>query len=117
MREGYTEAGLRIEGPFENARNARMRECFKAVLRKVFGVQDVIIGHHLVYVTVEKDKDGFDIQIIEEIPAADTLIFDHDVARKLWGDEWQACIAQLASTPATERDDLFRKLWETHHGS
>lgn len=114
-REGYTENGLRVEGPFENARNARMRECFKAVLRKVYGVQDVIIGHHLVYVTVEKDKDGFDIQVIEEIPAADTLLFDHDVARALWGEDWQACIQRLAMTPATDRDEVFRGMWEARH--
>lgn len=115
MGQDYTPTGMRVEGPFENDRNARMRECFKEVIRKVYGVQDVIVGHHLVYVVAYKDKDGFEIQVIEEIPAADTLLFDHDVAQKLWGDEWQGVLTRLACTPVGDRDELFRSLYYGRH--
>lgn len=105
----HTPLGTRIEGTFENNRNAENAELFKCIIRKVFGVSDVIVAHHLVYVKVE-NRDGFDYQIVEEIPSADTMIFDHDVARALWGDQWQANLVSLALTPVEQRDDLLAAL-------
>ena len=111
MREkDFTPGGVKLSGSYENDRNADYSDLYKAIIREAFGVQDVIIAHHLVYVVVEK-RDGFDYQIVEEIPAADTLIFDHDIAKKIWGDSWQRVLVKLAMEPCETRDDLLASFY------
>lgn len=105
-----TETGLIIEGAYENDRNAKNRDLFKSIIRKVYGVQDVIIGHHLVYQVEDKHSDGFVYQVVEEIPSADTLIFDHKVAQVLFGARYLDCLSQLAREPVETRDALLSKL-------
>jgi hypothetical protein len=105
-----TETGLRIEGGFENTRNAISADLFKQVIREVYGVQDVIIAHHLVYVKEEKHADGFNYQIVEEVPSADALIFDHDVARALFGPGFKHQLQMLAREPVETRDALYAQL-------
>lgn len=100
----FTPTGVKIEGQYENDRNAEHSELFKAIIREAYGVKDVIIAHHLVYVTVEK-RDGFDYQIVEEVPSADTLIFDHEVARKIFGRSYRKVLTTLAQVPPELRDD------------
>jgi hypothetical protein len=106
----FTPAGLRVEGSFENDRNADARELFKDILREVYNVKDVIIAHHLVYV-VEEKRDGFNYQIVEEVPSADALIFDHGVARKLWGGQWRTHLTRLACEPCETRDALLASMY------
>jgi hypothetical protein len=110
--QDYTETGMRLEGQFENNRNTEFSGCFKSVIREAYGVQDVICAHHLVYVKEETHKDGFKYQVVEEIPSADALIFDHDVARKIWGDQWQAMLTRFALEPVESRDALFASLYD-----
>lgn len=107
----YTPTGVKIEGSYENDRNADSAALYKAIIREVFNVQDVIIAHHLVYVREDKRSDGFAYQVVEEIPAADTLIFDHEVARKLWGEGFRDVLVQLALEPCETRDILLAKLY------
>lgn len=102
----YTPTGIRIEGAYENDRNAASNKLFKDIIREVFGVTDVIIAHHLVYETSEK-QGGFDIQVIEEIPSADALIFDHKVAQKLWGTDYKDVLCKLALEPCETRDKML----------
>lgn len=106
----YTPTGVKIEGSYENDRNAENSELYKAIIREVFGVTDVIIAHHLVYVTKER-RDGFEYQIIEEIPSADALTFDHEVAKVLWPQDWQDKLTQLALQPCETRDKLLAKFY------
>lgn len=106
----FSPNGTRLEGNYENDRNADSAELFKAIIREVYNVKDVIIAHHLVYVCEEK-RDGFDYQIVQEIPSADSLIFDHDVARKLWGASYKDKLVQLAAEPVATRDALLAKLY------
>lgn len=107
----FTPTGIKIEGSYENDRNAENSELYKAIIRECFKVTDVIVAHHLVYVTSEV-RDGFRYQIVEEIPAADTLIFDHEVAEKVWGLSFKEKLMLLACEPASTRDRLLRKLYE-----
>ena len=106
-----TETGLRIEGAYENDRNADNAQCFKDTIREVYGVTDVIIAHHLVYVKQETHQDGFSYQVVEEIPSADALLFDHDAARVLWGDGFRDVLTRLACEPVETRDKLFSFLY------
>lgn len=110
----FTPTGLRIEGPYENDRNADSKKLFKDILREVYGNgadMDVIIGHHIIYVQRETRPDGFTYEVVQEVPSADALIFCHDVARKLWGDGFKSVLTQLATEPETSRDDLLATLY------
>lgn len=106
----FSPVGTKLEGNYENDRNADSAELFKAIIREAYGVKDVIIAHHLVYVTREK-RDGFDYEIVQEIPSADTLIFDHAVARKIWGDQYKSILTRLACEPVETRDTLLHLLY------
>lgn len=110
----FTPCGLKLEGGFENKRNQLNADLFKWIIRKCYGVGDVIIGHHIVYVATEKRKDEatgnwHDYTIVEEIPSADALIFNHKVARHLFGDRFKDRLAYLATLDTVERDAY---LWQ-----
>jgi uncharacterized membrane protein len=107
----YTPTGVKIEGAYENDRNAAGADCFKKILREAFDVTDVIVGHHLIYVYEDKRDDGFTYQIVEELPSADALIFDHDIARKIWGEDWKAKLQRLAIEPVETRDALLSEMY------
>lgn len=107
----FTPTGVRIEGAYENDRNAENSAVFKAIIREAYGVTDVICGHHLVYETREKRADGFTYEVIQEIPSADALIFDHDVAKKIWGDKYLTILVKLAMEPCEARDKLLTDLY------
>lgn len=113
----FTPTGLCEEGKYENDRNADSSELFKAIIREAFGVSDVIIAHHLTYVASDKRPDGFEYQIVEEIPSADALIFNHDVARKLWGEGWRENLSRLALEPTATRDQLLASLYNDRKGA
>ncbi|WP_368508132.1 hypothetical protein [Bradyrhizobium lupini] len=107
----FTPSGIKYEGPYENDRNAENAELYKAIIREAYGVTDVICGHHLVYQVEDKRADGFTYTFVEEVPSADTLIFDTDVAQKLWGDKWKSILSILAVTPIAERDALLKDFY------
>ncbi len=111
IAKDYTAAGTRIEGSYENDRNADGSQLFKDIIREAFGVTDVIIAHHLVYVVTEKGPDGFSYETVEEIPSADALIFDHLVAQRIWGAKFRDVLVQLVLEPCETRDVLLKKLY------
>lgn len=107
----FTPTGLKIEGQYENDRNAKYRDLFTDIMKEAFDTKQVIVAHHLVYVAVDKRPDGFEYQIVEEIPSADTLIFDHDIAQKIWGPQWKGVLRELVSYPVEERDQRLHDLY------
>lgn len=109
--QDHTESGLKLEGAYENDRNGENSECWKAVIRECFDVQDVICGHHIIYEARDKRPDGFTYEIVQEIPSADALIFDHGIAQKIWGDNWRECLTKLALEPVETRDALFTAMY------
>lgn len=109
----FTEQGAKIEAAYENDRNAEHGELFKAIIRECYGVSDVICGHHLSYEYRETRRDGFTYTMVQEIPSADSLIFDHDIARKVWGEEnFRDVLVKLALEPVETRDSLLQSLYE-----
>lgn len=110
LTQDYTPGGTKIEGTYENDRNAENNQLFKDIIREAFGVTDVIVAHHLVYVTQEM-RSGFNYQIVEEIPSADTLIFDHMIAQKIWGSDYKDVLVRLAHEPCETRDALLHDLY------
>lgn len=110
ISKDFTPSGLKLEGSYENDRNTQNRKLYADIIREVYNAEQSIIAHHLTYVAIEH-RDGFEYQIVEEIPAADTLIFDHEAAKKLWGAEWQQILVRLVLTPVPERDVLLAELF------
>lgn len=107
--------GWRVEGNCENERNQAHAELYERIICEAFGVTKAICGHHLIYLD-EKTKIGEDghpytYTFPQEIPSADALIFNHDVARKIWGNEWRANLTRLALEPVETRDKLLAKLY------
>jgi hypothetical protein len=114
MQTDYTPTGVKIEGAYENDRNAENSALYKAIIRECFGVSDVIIAHHLVYVIKDqREVDGkiFNYEIIEEVPSADTLIFDHEIAQHIWGPNFKEMLTRLACEPVKTRDKLLAELY------
>lgn len=107
----YTPTGVKIEGAYENDRNAQSKQLFKDIIREVYGVTDVIIAHHLVYAKDERRSDGFNYEVVQEVPSADALIFDHTVAAKLWGPNFRMYLTKLALEPVETRDQLLSQMY------
>lgn len=111
MNPTQTPSGLKIEGAYENKRNADNAQLFKDMIREAYGAGDVIIGHHLTYVKVDKQGE-FEIQVVEEIPSADALIFDHEAAKIIWGDgRYTTVLGTLALLPVPLRDRELKNLY------
>lgn len=103
---------IKIEGTYENQRNRDHSDLYKAIIRECFGVTDVIIAHHLTYVKGYKEN-GFSYEVVEEIPSADCLIFDHEIAKRIWGeDDYLDVLRGLACEPTETRDALLKKLYD-----
>ena len=118
MEKDFTPAGMKIEGTYENDRNAEASDLFKCIIREAYNVKDVIIAHHLVYVNSEVREDGFTYTIVEEVPSADALIFDHDVAKKIFGeDKYKDVLVKLALEPIATRDKVLGELYYSRNKS
>lgn len=85
----------------ENERNVRGVEMFRVMINEAFKPDQYVAAHHLIY------QIGSETQ---EFPSADTLIFNHHVARIIWGDGFKDILAQLAREPSETRDALLATL-------
>jgi hypothetical protein len=90
---------------YENQRNKKNAVKLKEVITKVFGEQEsVVIAHHICYGSIEDST---------EIPAIDTLYFDHDVMGQLFGENSLMVMVKLAKTAVPDRDDVFKNFFDT----
>lgn len=87
----------------ENARNKRHAALYIHIMQLAMGATtDVLIGHHLCF---ETDKD---INTENEIPSADTLLFDHGIMTAVFGDRALEIMSHLAVTPSESRDEVLK---------
>jgi hypothetical protein len=92
---------------YENARNKTHAHLYNAILQKAFNLSNnVMIGHHLCF-----EFNG-DIDTENEIPSADTLIFDHSIMGAVFGDRAVEIMCSLASFPAEKRDERLAAYFE-----
>ncbi|WP_340672544.1 hypothetical protein [Bradyrhizobium ottawaense] len=90
---------------FEDKRNADNADLFGAIIREAYeGVTFVAAGHHIMFTREAHPWPG-------EVASADTLIFDHGIAQKIWREGYADVLARLASEPAPGRDVLLRQLY------
>jgi hypothetical protein len=88
----------------ENERNVRNKDLYEAIVREA--IPDVTVfaaGHHLMFAL----SDG----TTNEFSSADTMIFDHVMAKSIWGDDYLAALTRLACEPVETRDTLLHKLF------
>ena len=110
LDRALTTCGSKHTAGYENTRNSVFGQLYEDMIKEALGVPEVICAHHLVYVLEEHCK-GTQYTGAQEIPSADTLIFDHEIARKLWPTSWQAVLTELALTPIEQRDQKLSALY------
>lgn len=90
----------------EGKRNRKNADLYLDLLTRAFPDMqlDVIVGHHICF---EFDKD---IATENEIPAADTLLFHHEIMGKVFGPLKARDIRhRLCDLSAGEREDYVRQ--------
>lgn len=103
---------------FEQARNRKNAEVYTAILRAAIaklaqhspdGIQ-VIMGHHLTFMV------GTDLETEDEVPAADSMLFDHTLMTAAFGSKAYEVMGKLALLPCEERDQYLHTAWSQHTG-
>lgn len=89
----------------ETKRNTDNYDIFSTMLEETYGdIATVVAGHHIMAI-----RKGNPLPI--EVASADTLIFDHYVAKKIWKDRYIEVLTKLAQEPIETRDTLLRQLF------
>lgn len=90
----------------ENARNHRNAKLFIEMLKVAFTGHEIctMSSHHICFML-----DG-NFDTIDEIPSADTLMFDHEIMGRIFGVNRSIRLMQyLASLPVTKRDEALSR--------
>lgn len=89
----------------EGDRNLASADLFEAMVREAHeGVTFFAAGHHLMF-SIEGET------LPRQYVSADTLIFDHAVAKKIWGEDFAYILAMMAFEPDETRDAVLRQLF------
>ena len=90
----------------EDNRNRDHAELWEAMIKCAYPeVTGVGCGHHIMFKRPDRIAP-------DEYPSADCLIFDHEVARAIWGHDYKFTLSRLAMEPPETRDVMVRKLFE-----
>lgn len=89
---------------FENARNKRHARLYCKLLEAAYGEgglarETEVVGHHITF------EFRGDVDTVNEIPSADTLLFDHDIMGKVFGRDTLWVMTTLAVKRAEEREE------------
>jgi hypothetical protein len=94
----------------ENKRNAASTAMFQRFFRKAFGDEHeiVLVGHHFM-IEPQTGNPEEDLRHMNEVPSADTAIFDHPLMTAVFGEYAIKIMAHLATVPTEggERDKLL----------
>lgn len=96
----------------ENDRNTHRGGLFIDLIKAAFGVNEVVmVGHHFVFEPTES-MQKLDLTKLNEIPSADTMMFDHDIMLAVFGPIAREIMPALAKLPVSSgaRDDLLQKV-------
>lgn len=87
---------------YENARNKKYAALYTKLIKLAFGEKNaVLVGHHITF-----EYDG-DLATENEVPSADSLIFDHDIMQAVFGDNCIRIMQHLATVDCEQRDDVL----------
>jgi hypothetical protein len=91
--------------PGEGKRNRSNADLFLLMLCIAWEEDcQVMTGHHIGFMF------DADLSTQDEIPAADTLLFDHEVMAQLFPQDYQEVMLHLATLRRYERENYIRKL-------
>lgn len=116
MSANFTPLGQKVYQPYENDRNMGQEALIEDIVREVFGARKCIVGHHIVFQVDELRHDEklghtYTYPVTQEMPCMDSLIFDHHVAAKVWGDDFRDILAALAVLDVEARDARLKALY------
>lgn len=86
-------AHLRDYLSWHDTRNVQGHKAITRFLNRALGHPKdlkVVVGHHITY---QVDEES----VPNEIPSADSLLFDHDIMHLVFGDEYKTIMVQLAT--------------------
>jgi hypothetical protein len=107
LKPTETDMNIKDYFSFENERNRQHAALFEEMIQRAFGQdRDVVIGHHLSF------RAHGDFKWVNQIPSADTLMFDHDLMQRVFGNFACAVMMKCASVPSEQRDEVLRDLLE-----
>lgn len=89
----------------ENARNHRNHKIYERLLKAATGAGEVLIVHHLTFMIPGQEAN--------EIPSADTLIFDLELMTNVFGSKAQSVMQQLAVCNVDTRDALLEQYMDS----
>ena len=87
----------------EVQRNREHAGLFQRLLRIAWGDCAIIVGHHVAF-----QFDG-DLTTEDEIPSADTLLFDHGVMGAVFGDRAREVMQRIAPLRPGEREQAVTR--------
>lgn len=98
---------------YEQNRNKANAATYERILRIAFPGKElsVLVGHHIGF---EFDRD---LSTENEIPSADSLMFDHDIMRAVFGADCITVMIQLAAESCETRDVVLRKCLDSYKGA
>lgn len=88
----------------ENNRNTDNEALFREMISVAYPDTTLVVAGHHIFV----QRGGS----TEEIPSADHLIFDHTIAKAVWGASYKDALTQLALEPVETRDVLLQHLFQ-----
>lgn len=93
----------------ESVRNRNNGQLFTALVREAYGCDHaVLIGHHICF------QRGSDISTENEIPSADSLIFDHTIMGNVFGTQAVPIMQRLAALDCDNRDQRLAAYYAAH---
>lgn len=91
---------------FENDRNTHHGQIFIDLIKRAFRTDEVVmVGHHFVF-EPQDAMQKLDLTQLNEIPSADTLLFDHEIMGAVFGDAAVPLMIELAKVDCSKRDAL-----------
>lgn len=98
----------------ENDRNTHHGALYVDIIKAAFGIDEVVmVGHHFVFEPAQA-MAAQDLSKLNEIPSADTVLFDHDIMGAVFGPVSSLVIPALAKLPVAGglRDAKARELFD-----
>lgn len=93
----------------ENDRNTHHGDVFISLIKRAFGVDEVVmVGHHFVF-EPQSAMTALDLTKLNEIPSADTLLFDHEIMTAVFAGRAVDIMVECARTPVAHRDEIIRR--------
>ena len=94
---------------FENDRNTHHGQIFIDLIKRAFRTDEVVmVGHHFVFEPQEA-MQKLDLTQLNEIPSADTLLFDHEIMTAVFGERAIPLMVEMAKVDCRARDEIIRE--------